>query len=134
MELLESRQTNQVFKNVLANIDVPSSSSNYDINYRKFMEVVNFFLDKGKLFPKPATIYEQILKVRRFGSYGEFENWMLTKTNRPNELAFFHEEWFKDAPIKSRLTIIDREKLASWLAIFLQFDRFTILRPQVSSG
>ena len=117
-------------------VDKPKSTSNFDLRYRKFTEVVNLFMDRGNYFPKPENFVVQMIKSKSFGTYAEFEDWILNKPSQPLGLNFFHPEWISDPYDQDRLfkklSNSEKERLDSWLAIFLSFERFSLIRPQVS--
>ena len=131
LDLLEERQTQKVLQGFMADIDVPVSDSDYDLRYRKFIEVVNLFYERGRLFPQPSDLAERIKKAKAFGSYPEFEEWLLTPAVRPMDMNFFHKAWGNDHKLRNKITLMEKEHLDSWMSIFLEFERFLILRPQV---
>ena len=133
LDLLEQRQTQKVLQGFMANIDVPNSDSDYDIRFRKFIEVVNMFYEKGRLFPQPSDLTEKMKKTKAFGSYPEFESWLLTPAVRSLDLNFFHKAWGNDHKLRNKLTLMEKEHLDSWMSIFLEFERFLILRPKVNA-
>ena len=69
--------------------------------------------------------------AKEFGSYGEFEFWLLKKVSKPFEMAYFHEHWFYEGSIRNALAETEKERLSSWMSIFLEFKRFSKVRLQV---
>ena len=135
-DVLDTRSSDQMVHSFLHEVDKPKSTSNFDLRYRKFTEVVNLFMDRGNYFPKPEKFVDQMIKSKTFGSYAEFEDWVLFKPSQPIGLNFFHPEWITDPYDQDRLfkkmSKSEKERLESWLDIFLSFERFSIIRPQVS--
>ena len=133
LDLLDERQTQKVLQGLMDNIDTPNENTNYDIHYRKFMEVVNNFYEKGRLFPQPSDLAERIKKTKAFGSYPEFKKWILTPATRPYDMNFYHKAWSNDHKLRNKLTLMEKEHLDSWMSIFLEFERFVVIRPQAST-
>ena len=130
--MLDSRDSSQLVHSAMESIDKPIALSNFDLRYRKFIEVVNVFLDRGNYFPKPNFALIKILKTKSLGSYAEFEDWITARPDNPNDLNFLHKAWLSDTEeIRGRFSAAEKDKIESWLDNFLTFERFKIIGPQV---
>ena len=113
-------------------VDKPKTLSNFDLRYRKFIEVVNIFLDRGDYFPKPNRFFIKIQKTKLFGSYAEFEDWITARPDHPQDMNFLHKTWLSDTEeIRGIFSAAEKERIESWLDNFLTFERFKIIGPQV---
>lgn len=130
-EILDERRSNLLFKNLMQEVDTPDETSNFDLKIRKFLELVKLFMTNGRLFPKPNEFASKILETKNYGSYAEFEDWILQKANKPYLLNFLHEHWLYQGPASTQFSITEKERLKSWIWIFLDFERFSFIRPQV---
>ena len=130
-EILDERRSNLLFKNLMQEVDTPDDTSDFDIRIRKFLELVKMFMAQGRFFPKPIDFASKILETKKFGSYAEFEEWILQKSDKPFLLNFLHEHWLFQPPTNACLSITEKERLKSWIWIFLDFERFSFIRAQV---
>ena len=130
---LELRKAETSLQNIFDAVERPGATSDFQLRYEKYQNKVAHYLKAGERWTKPKNSLNKIRELKQLDNYNQFESWLLTDKESPDDLNMFHEAWLGTGLANRLINPTQAVRIGHWTTTFFQYANFKENRPVVSN-